>query len=80
MRGSCPSFPKAQCFLFPQNNPLTLSRSRDELAKPISRCLSWQIQAQNYLAWRSGILFGTFSFSGTVLTYWRLPPSRQYFC
>ena len=80
MRGSSPSFPKPKSLPFPQNNLLTLSRSRDGLAKPISRCLSWQSQAQNYLAWRSGILFGTCSLSRTALTYWRLPPSRQYFC
>ena len=80
MRWNGPSSPNPKSFLFPKYNFLTLSRSRDELARPTSRRLSRQGQSQEYLAWRSGILFGTFSFSGTVLTYWRLPPSRQYFC
>ena len=80
MRGSCASFPKPKSLLFPENNFLTTGRARDELTKPISRCLSWQSQSQIYLAWRFGILFGTGSISGTALTYWRLPPSRQYFC
>ena len=40
MRGSGPSLPRPKSPLFPQNKFLTLSRSRDDLAKPISRCFS----------------------------------------
>ena len=52
VRGSSPSpsFPKPKSHLFPKNNLLTLSRSRDELARPISRRLSWQGQSEEYLA------------------------------
>ena len=37
MRGSGPSFPKPKSPLFPKNKFLTLSRSHDALAKPISK-------------------------------------------
>ena len=71
MRGSSPSpsFPKPKSPLSPKHNLLTLSRSRDELARPTSRRLSRQGQSQEYLAWLWAAFWNMFHYFLAATSY-----------